>query len=318
VNEIQNFLIDAFNDLRARRLLPVAAVLVAGLVAAPIVLSKSSSGTPSAPPPATTAQTPDTAKGPEDLAKVTLTDDQDTDSGSSLSAFDVKDPFKPPSGVKTGNGQSQPGETPGGGGSSGAQSPTGSTGGGATGGTGGGTTGGGNGGGTGGGGTTPKTTEFTYVLDVTFWNKGHKRTIKGMQKLDVLPNEANPLLIFMGVSSGGGNAVFLVDATLQTTGEGQCKPSHAECAFLSLGAGSEQEFTNEDGDSYRLRIDQIRKVKVGDGSGGSDATTADKKKSKSARAAVEGSAAPRRFVMPALTDLIEQSGGDSTGDEDRR
>ncbi len=80
----------------------------------------------------------------------------------------------------------------------------------------------------------------------------------------MLPSQVNPLLIFMGVTDNAGNAVFLVDSTLKTTGEGKCKPSHGDCAFLYLGAGAEQEFTNEDGDSYRLLINEIRKVKVGD------------------------------------------------------
>jgi hypothetical protein len=310
VNQIQNFLIDAWNDLRARRLLPVAAVLVAGLVAAPIVLSKKSEeSVPPAPAPSPSQANGQGSSRADELAKVTLSDDLSSGSGSSLSAFGVHNPFNPPSGVKTGNEQSQPGEVPGGGTTTGTAPSTG-------GGTGGGTTEGGTGGGTGGGTTTPKTTEFTYVLDVTFWANGHKRTIKGMEKLDVLPNQASPLLIFMGASSGGGNGVFLVDATLQTTGEGKCKPSQADCAFLYLGAGAEQEFTNEDGDSYRLRIDQIRKVKVGDESDSN--ASASNKKTKSARAAVEGSTAPRRFVPPVLADFVEQTGDDSTGDEDRR
>ena len=308
MNDVQNFLIDAWNDLRARRLLPVAAVLVAGLVAAPIVLSKKSEeAAPPAPVPSDTQANTGSSTADE-LAKVKLSDDLSSGSGSSLSAFDVKDPFKPPSGVKTGNEQAQPGEVPGGGAATPTPTGTGDTGGGT------GDTGGGTGGGT---GSAPKTTEFTYVLDVTFWANGHKRTIKGMQKLDVLPNQTSPLLIFMGVSSGGGNGVFLVDATLQTTGEGKCKPSHADCAFLYLGAGAEQEFTNEDGDSYRLRIDQIRKVQVGDESSSSADAASKKKKTKSARAAVEGSAR-RRFVPPVLTDLVEQTGDDSTGDEARR
>jgi hypothetical protein len=312
VNQIQNFLIDAWNDLRARRLVPVAVVLIVGLVAAPIVLSKDSESTTPKPVP-TTTEPSQASKGPDELAKVTLSEESDSDNGSSLSAFDAKDPFKPPSGVKTNNNQSQPGDQPGGGTesttppSTGGGTDTGTGGGGQTGNTGGGETGG-----TG----APKTTEFTYVLDVTFWNTGHKRVIKGMEKLDVLPNQVNPLLIFMGVSSGGGNAVFLVDATLQTTGEGKCKPSHADCAFLYLGAGAEQEFTNEDGDSYRLRIDQIRKVKVGDQSGSN--ASASSKKSKAARAAVEGTQAPRRFDMPTLTDIVEQTGDDSTDGAGRR
>ena len=36
----------------------------------------------------------------------------------------------------------------------------------------------------------PKTAEFTYVIDVTFWANGRKRKIKGLERLDMLPNEA--------------------------------------------------------------------------------------------------------------------------------
>jgi hypothetical protein len=310
---MQNVLMDVFNDLRARRLLPVAAVLLVALVAAPIVLSKKSDGTAPAPTPTTTPSQAQAPKGADELAQVKLGDELDQGSGSSLSAFGVSNPFAPPKDVtKDEADQTQPTDTSGGA----VTPPSGSTG--TTGGTGG--TGEGTGGGTGGGesGGGEKTQEFTYVLDVTFWSNGHKRTIKGMEKLDTLPNMVNPLLIFMGVSGGGGNGVFLVDATLETTGEGKCKPSRSDCAFLYLGAGSEQEFTNEDGDSYRLRIDQIRKVKVGDESNDSGAA-ASSKKSKSASAAVERTEDRRRFVPPILTDLVEvTTGGDSTDDEERR
>ena len=78
----------------------------------------------------------------------------------------------------------------------------------------------------------------------------------------MLPRQAAPLLIFMGVTAEGGDAVFLVDSTLQAAGEGRCKPSPSDCAFAYIGAGSEHVFTEEDGDSYALRIDEIRKVKV--------------------------------------------------------
>jgi hypothetical protein len=313
VNAIQNLLTDVFDDLRARRLLPVAAVLLVGLVAAPIFLTKKSDEsvpTPAGTSTPTQAQAP---KGPDELAQVKLTDEGTEGTGSSLSAFGVSNPFAPPKEV-TKKDQPQTG----GAGADTTPTDTSSTPGG-TGGTGG--TGGGTGGDTGGGNGTgggAQTTEFAYVLDVTFWSKGHRREIKGMEKLDVLPSQANPLLIFMGVSGGGGNAVFLVDATLETTGEGKCKPSRSDCAFLYLGAGSEQEFTNEDGDSYRLRIDQIRKVKVGDESNDS-AAAASSKKGKSASAAVEKSRDRRRFVPPLLTDLVEvTTGGDSTDDEERR
>jgi hypothetical protein len=124
-------------------------------------------------------------------------------------------------------------------------------------------------------------------------------------------------LIFMGVSDGAGNAVFLVDSTLDTAGEGKCKPSRADCAFLYLGAGSEQEFTNDDGDSYRLVINEIRKVKVGDDTG---SAAASEKSSTPARAAVGAPAPARRFSFPVLTDLVVQSveGTDNSTDAAER
>jgi hypothetical protein len=321
MNAIQNFFLQLWTDLRARRLLPVAGLLVAGLIAAPIVLSK---GSEEPPAPATEASTPQPQpkqQGPEALAQVKLEEDLEGN-GSSLSAFDVSNPFAPPKKVvdkalaeaqgTTGESAPSTGTT----GTTGSTGDTGSTGG-DTGSTGGGTPDTGTGGDQNTGGDQTKTTEFTYVLDVTFWANGKKRTIKGMEKLDMLPSQVNPLLIFMGVSDNAGNAVFLVDSTLKTTGEGKCKPSQSDCAFLYLGAGAEQEFTNDEGDSYRLLINEIRKVKV-DGQSDTDANGA--KGSKTARASV-GAQAARRFAFPLLTDVVAESGstnGNSTGADKRR
>lgn len=307
-------LLDLWNDLRARRLLPVAALLVAALVAVPLVLSKSSEEptAPAAEPAAPTqAEKP---QGPEELAQVKLADELGEGSGSSLSAFDTSNPFAPPEEVleaerREAEGDAgtsvEPGTTPdtsagtdtsGGGTPTGGDTPD---------------TGDGDGGDT-------KTTEFTYLLDVTFWANGRQRRIERLRKLDMLPSEVRPLLIYMGVTESAGNAVFLVDSTLETTGEGKCKPNRADCAFLYLGAGSEQEFTNDLGASYRLRINEIRKVKVGDLSG---STASDSKTNKSAHAAVGAPASARRFAFPVLTDLVVESveGSDnSTGADKRR
>jgi hypothetical protein len=321
---MQNFLSQVFNDLRARRLLPVAVLLVAGLIAAPIVLSKSGDDTP-APAPAPSANQ-DQAKpqGPEELAQVTLDDALGEGDGSSLSTSESNNPFAPPEKVlKADEAQGDTGlvATPE------AAAPTPGT---DTGtGTGTGTPGESGGGGGGGGGTDQgdggtKTSEFTYVLDVTFWANGHKRRVKNLEKLDMLPTQLNPLLIFMGVTENAGNAVFMVDATLEAAGEGKCKPSHEDCAFLYLGAGSEEEFTNDDGDSYRLIINEIKRVKIGDESGtaaSSDDAAAGKASKAAAHAAIEDSSEARRFELPPLADVIVESGesiDDSTGADNRR
>jgi hypothetical protein len=317
---MQNFLSQVFNDLRARRLLPVAVLLVAGLIAAPIVLSKGADEPPAPAPAPSAGQDQAKPSGPEALAQVKLEDALGEGNGSSLSAFDSNDPFAPPQTVLkaardqalTESGGLTPTDT-------GALPPdtgagTGTTPGG---------TGGGGGTDQGDGGT--KTAEFTYVLDVTFWANGHKRRIKNLEKLDMLPNELNPLLIFMGVTENAGNAVFLVDATLDAAGEGKCKPSRDDCAFLYLGAGSEEEFTNDDGDSYRVIINEIKRVKIGDESGTAASTgdedAAASKAGKTAHAAIQDPSRARRFDFPNLADVVVESGesiDDSTGADNRR
>jgi hypothetical protein len=277
------------------------------LVAVPVVLSKSSE----APPPAS-VESVRKAPDPKDLkalASVKL-DDAALERGSSLDTFDPSDPFRPPKAVakRSSDSSDAPSTVTGDGG--GADGDTGSTGGGDTGSTGGGDTGS-----TGGGDTGTQTAQFRYVVDVTFSVNGRKRHIKALERLDMLPNEASPLLLFLGVSPNAGNAVFLVDSTLEAAGEGTCKPRARECAFLYIGAGSEHEFTNDDGDSYTLRIDEIRKVRV-DGS-----AAAARRKKKSARAAVGGPTAVRRFASPLIADLVTVSSGgdaDSTDHQDRR
>jgi hypothetical protein len=319
MSSLQGSLLGVWDDLRARRLLPVAVLLVAALVAVPLLLTKGSEEPAPPAAPATTDNQVKEPEGPDALAQVKL-EEYAAGTGSSLSSFDPSDPFAPPEKViaaaredATGAGVEQP--TTGGEAAPVTGGGTGDTG---TGDTGTGDTGSGDTGGDQGGGQ-PETGEFAYVIDVTFWANGRKRKVKGMQKLDMLPSEASPLLIFMGVTQGGGNAAFLVDSTLQTAGEGKCRPSRDECGVLYLGPGSEQEFTNEEGDSYRLLIDQIRKVRVDDLDGSAASTS--KADSKTASAALGEQATVRRFAPPMLTDLIVEStisGDDSTPADERR
>ena len=133
------------------------------------------------------------------------------------------------------------------------------------------------------------------MVDLTFRANGRTRHIKGMDKLEMLPSPNAPLLIFMGVTPKGSDAVFLVDSTLEAAGEGRCKPSEAECAFAVIGVGSEYMFTEDNGDTYTVRIDEIRKVEVGAGAKGSKA------RGSKARASVGPN---RRFVPPMTADLV--------------
>lgn len=310
------FLLDLWQDLRAKRLWPVALVLGAALIAVPVVLSKSPDAQPA---PAPEANATGTAPDKEKLAALSTVKLGETgeERGSTLNTFDPNDPFVPPKAITKKSRQdsgSQVGSTIESTQSIGADK-------GGSGGDAGST--GGDTGSTGGypdptgGETDPsdgqQTTVYKYVVDVTFTANGRSRRIHGLEKLDMLPNQAAPYLIFMGVTPKGSDAVFLVDSSLSATGEGRCRPSAKECAFAFIGAGSEHVFNNEDGDTYTLRIDEIRKVKIGASSSGS-------RDSKGARAGASIGQG-RRFVPPVLADLVVVASDrldDSNRDSDRR
>jgi hypothetical protein len=303
------FLLDLWHDLQAKRLWPVAAVLLVGLVSVPVLLAK----------PAQEPDTPAIASEPlpkpdreqlAALARVQL-GEQAGNRGSTLGVFDPDDPFKPPKSVTKPDEPVDAGDGPGTGTIDGAGNTGvgGDTGGSTTGGTTGGTTpGGGTGGGGTGGGTT--TTVYKYVVDISFTTNGRTRRIRDLEKMDMLPNDSAPLLIFMGVTANGDDAVFLVDSSLQAAGEGRCKPSPSECAFAYVGAGAEYVFSEDDGDTYTIKINEIRRVEV-------TARTADSKSSR-ARASV---GRQRRFVPPIIADLVvvaSDSLEDSNSESDSR
>jgi hypothetical protein len=317
---MKNFLLDLWYDLREKRLWPVAALLLAALVATPVVLSKKAEEPE--PVPAAVAAPAEAKKreGPAHLAQVKL-EELAKGSGSSLSSFDPRNPFAPPrkaleAARRSAEGSSAPSTATSAG--SGSGSGTGSGGpidGGPAGvdvtpDSGGGTVPDIGGytppsGGTGGGDET-NAPAYTYVVDVTFRANDRVRTVRGLRKLDMLPDAESPLLIFMGVTENAGNAVFMVDSTLDAAGEGTCKPSPAKCASLYLGPGSEHEFTTNEGDSYMLRIDEIRRVKAG------AKASASKKNKKIASAALRKHALTRRSVPSVLADLVKVSKGESS------
>jgi hypothetical protein len=298
---MKTFLLDLLEDLREKRLLPVAVVLAIGIVAVPVVLAKGSSSGSDAPGVAAKSSANSDATAAQRRIAALV---QGGGKGTDLGKFGSKDPFKPPSGFsKAPPSLASLGST----GKTTGSTPKPSTGATTTPSTGGGSTGGSNGGGSTGG--SRKTVAYTYVADVTFSHNGKSRQRK-LGRLAMLPSASNPLLLFLGVTAEGGNAVFLVDSSLKAVGEGKCTPSHDQCANVYLGPGAEEEFTNADGESYTLRIDEIRKVTV------ASQARAAKKAAKAARRkrahASTGSAAPR-FVPPLLVDVIETSSSSAKG-----
>ena len=260
---MKTLLLELWHDLRAKRLWPVAALLVVALVAVPVVLKKSAASAPPSTPP--TASSPAAA----DNGKAVVVADSGSAQASMLGVFNKKDPFKPdkavlsaahPKPAAPAKSPSQP--APSGGN---ITQPGGSLGGGS---------------GSGGGGAAPVAPQqptapqapsgpFAYTVDVKFGKRGEPRVHHNVQKLDVLPNQNNPLLVFLGVNAAGDTAVFLTDTSLKAAGEGTCKPDSDTCSFLYLKLGKDKNTedlsalaTDGSGTEYTLTLLAIHKVPV--------------------------------------------------------
>jgi hypothetical protein len=296
------FLLDLWADLREKRLWPVAVLLLVGLVSVPLVVAKPARDPqPQGPDPAQQAELL-----PDAGVKVLAAEDA-AGRGSALDLFDPQDPFRPPGAVID---ASQPEDA--------NSSPAGGDGGGDGGGSGGSAADTGASGDSGGGGgaapdapapgTPPvKTVQYAYVVDLTFRANNRTRRIKSFRRLGFLPSQSTPLLLFLGVSADLNNAVFLVDSTLEPYGEGSCKPNGEKCSLLYLGPGELHYFNADNGNTYALQVDQIRRVKVS-GRASSSRSRAPKRSSRSGEQSQAGGSsrpeANRTFLPPVFADLV--------------
>jgi hypothetical protein len=62
-----------------------------------------------------------------------------------------------------------------------------------------------------------------------------------VRRLEVLPDEDNPVLVYRGVEDGGKVAVFELTGNVTVEGDGACQPTPEDCQILKLRAG-ETEF----------------------------------------------------------------------------
>lgn len=206
---------DVWAELVERRLWPVALLLVAALVAVPVVLAKQPSAEPAATatdvPPAAAAAAADLRSG-EPVVSVA----RDAAADAPLRGR-AKNPFKQqhvPPPVTGADGAPAGGVlVPGSGGD----------------GSGGAGTGGG-----GGQGAPPKT--YTYAsIDVRFGKAASPlRELHDVPRLTPLPGAAQPIVVFMGMRADHETAVFLVSTDVHAQGEGRCVPSKKLCEAIEL------------------------------------------------------------------------------------
>jgi hypothetical protein len=263
---------DTWRFLLQRRLWPVALLLIAAAVAVPMLLT--SKPTPAPAPPAAAVKS--------DSAAVLATEpiaaragDADR-SGRRLVLGASKDPFKP---------QVTPTPTP----APLTESPTATT---PVTGAGGGSSSGSSGGSSAGSTTpaAPGTTAPTSPTTPTVLTAPRKKyelnelTVrfgpsdetgggpprKDVKRLEALPSNDLPVLIYLGLLADKKTAVFLVDSGIVAQGDGTCRPSRTSCETIELKPG-ETEFldvpADDSGDAaaapaaqYQLDVIKIRKT----------------------------------------------------------
>lgn len=329
---MSSFLLDVWQDLRAKKLWPVAVALALALIAVPVFLARSA---PEAPVSSAPSAPPASAEG---LPAVAVTDEP-APGGSDLELFSSRDPFRASGSAGAGSEETSstaasPEAAAGTGMPSGAPLEAGSAI----------TESGGPGGATGSKGgaaaasgssspgapsskgssgspssrsapvpapssstdapADPRTRFYTYAAVVEFGRKGEERP-RSLENLEALPSKLKPLVVFLGVS-GEGEAVFLLDPRVAQRGEGQCQPTPEECTFLRLRAKPDQDahiIVGPDEETYKLRLVELRREL--DSAGGDSATPAAgaRARSASARAARAPSRARRRAARTAFQRL---------------
>jgi hypothetical protein len=261
MNQAKIFARDLFDDLVERKLWPVALVLLAALVAIPLVLAKPASNATSALPGASeTAPAVSGASSPLTAFEPVVSSSSGTSGESKGLRGKVKNPFSP-KGIDfaaadaagsvapmpgVGTAEVATGDTaPGAGDTAPAAGNTGSQ---------------------GGSGTEGKK-YFVYTAKVRFGEEGDTET-RTLSEFRSLPSSDNPIAVFMGVKTDGKTAVFLMSSSTTTTGDGDCEPTDSECTFLYLKPGDSQliETVTPEGEivTYELELVDIS-VKETDG-----------------------------------------------------
>jgi hypothetical protein len=266
--KVPDFILDLYWDLRERHLLPLVIVLLAAIVAIPIVLSQSSdpgesveSGTALATPSGTaSAQSGElvarSAPGLRDYRR-------------RLKAMQAKDPFKQQYAEAPASSEEAVGTSSSSSGSASPESsvspeptaPSSSP------------------------ETSPASTEtttthsrlqyFSYAIDVRVMptgkqedgggaGKSSKPTVRhNLPELTMLPSRGTPAATFMGASKDGKKALFLISSDVQAVfGDGRCVVGTQTCQLLAVEPGLPLTFVyGPAGRTFKIELIQVHLIR---------------------------------------------------------
>jgi hypothetical protein len=81
-----------------------------------------------------------------------------------------------------------------------------------------------------------------YRVSLRFGRPGAMRMIRDIARLTPLPSADNPFFVFLGVLKDRKTLVFMLSSDTQATGDGKCRPSMRDCQTIELQAGDTEFF----------------------------------------------------------------------------
>jgi hypothetical protein len=243
------FVRSLLSDLIARRLWPVAIVLVGALVAVPVLLGP---GGDDAPLPSASADGPLGSSPLVSLAADAPRGGASTTGRNPFSQRDVAPAPERTTGSAPGAGGSDSGSAGGadvgggfpglgdidvvpvGGGSTPTPSPNHGSDGGAN--------------------------RDSYSIDVRIGRDGRLQNREDVPRLSPLPSDEDPFFVYLGVLADGETALFLVSSDATPTGDGTCRPNPENCQRVELKAGQTEFFdvTTPEGQTVQYQLDLLR------------------------------------------------------------
>jgi hypothetical protein len=92
---------------------------------------------------------------------------------------------------------------------------------------------------------TPTPTIPAFSIKVRFGSTDGAEALaaRTVERLSVLPDEENPLVVYRGIEDGGKVAVFELTGGIDAQGDGTCAPTPENCEYVKLRAGETEFFT---------------------------------------------------------------------------
>lgn len=140
----------------------------------------------------------------------------------------------------------------------------------------------------------------TYRVSLKFGEDGAMKTYTDIPRLTPLPSADNPFFVFLGISADRKSAVFLVSSDAVPTGDGTCKPSVDDCSEITMQKHDLEYFDLQSGTAgvvqYQLEVTGIRQGKA------KTAATAAKLRARESRAG-------REYLRQVMADEPQRLAG---------